>query len=82
MERVYYHNINIERAVRGFYVRVGCQTIVYADHPTDIKVLIKDFSEYMLDPKNKENTFKQDHGLPVEAPIEEATLPPNPNPGE
>ena len=41
-----YHKIMIEPVLNGILVSVGCQKAVY----TDLKVLIRDFEEYLSDP--------------------------------
>ena len=55
--RKHYYQINVRPVARGFHVDAGCQSLIYRDTPEDVEEMIKDFSEYMRDPKAKQEWY-------------------------
>ena len=74
-ERMSWYGLTIERATRGFIVRVGCQTVVFNESAEDRQEMGAWLAQYYANPSETQVKFFKKY--PVEGvPVDEVTQTP------
>ena len=72
------HSIVINPAIRGYYVQVGCKSLVYLDTKEDVKQMAEDIVSYLTNPGPTEVLFRKQYPefFPPQEQVETTTVQP------